>query len=234
MVILTDDIRNKADEYAHDFPRNYATAYRAFIEGALYKYYMMDKKYNVIYADPPWEYKQKETGGTKTISGALDKYGLMTMDKIKELNIASIADKDAILFLWATIPLLPDIMNVIPSWGFKYKTAIIWEKQGVFGMGNWLRTQVEIMLIATRGKVKPFKHQEKNIYKHHICDHSAKPHFFRELVMKLADKSFDKCNRLELFARSRKGMFSDYEYEGWDVFGNEVNNSIKLPIFDAK
>lgn len=187
----------------------------------------MSKLYNVIYADPPWKYKQREVGrGNK--SGAAQNYTVIEQDGISSFAVKGVVDKNALLFLWATVPLLPSAFSVITDWGFDYKTLIVWEKTGLLGMGNWVRVQEEILLIGVKGKVKPFGHQEKNIYKHPICDHSAKPHFFRELVMKLASKSFDECTRLELFARSRKGFFSDYEYEGWDVFGNEVNNSIDL------
>lgn len=183
------------------------------------------KKYNVVYADPAWSYNQKNVGrGNK--SGASDIYSVMTLNDIQELPVKDIIQDDAVLFMWSTVPLMTEAMSVIPEWGFKYKTMIIWEKTGLLGMGNWVRVQEEILLIAVRGKVKPFAHQEKNIYRHPICEHSAKPHFFRELVSKLAAKSFDDVVKLEMFARSRKGMFSDYEYDGWDVWGNQVNNSI--------
>jgi site-specific DNA-methyltransferase (adenine-specific) len=202
-------------------------AYLRFFQKRRRGGFWLVKKYNVIYADPPWKYKQREVG-RGNLSGANQNYEVMEIDGIKTLKVRELADDNAILFLWATVPLLPSAFDVIQAWGFKYKTLIVWEKTGILGMGNWVRVQEELLLIGVRGKVKPFSHQEKNIYKHPICDHSAKPHFFRELVMRLADKSLDKCNRLELFARSRKGFFPDYEYEGWDVFGNEVNNSIEI------
>jgi site-specific DNA-methyltransferase (adenine-specific) len=186
-------------------------------------------KYNVIYADPAWEYNQKSAGrGNK--SGARDKYKTMSIEDIQNLPVRDIVLDDAVLFMWATVPLLPEALSVIPAWGFKYKTIIIWEKTGLLGMGNWVRIQEEILIVAVRGKVKPFGNQSKNIYRHAICDHSAKPHFFRELVSKLAAKSFgNDITKLEMFARSRSGMFSDYEYEeGWDVWGKEVNNSINI------
>lgn len=186
------------------------------------------KKYNVIYADPPWSYDQKQVGrGNK--SGAIGQYALMDKAEIQELPIDGMSADNSLLFLWATVPLLPQAIDLISSWGFKYKTLIVWEKTGLLGMGNWVRVQEEILLVGVKGKVKPFSHQEKNIYRHPICDHSAKPHFFRKLVETLASKSFTDCHKLELFARSREGFFPDYEYEGWDVFGNEVNNSIQLP-----
>jgi N6-adenosine-specific RNA methylase IME4 len=114
------------------------------------------------------------------------------------------------------------------AWGFRYKTMIIWEKEGLLGMGNWVRVQTEYILVGIRGTVKPFGHQERNVYHHQICQHSAKPHFFRKKVIELASKSFPELVKLELFARTRDGMFGDYEYEGWDVYGNQVNNSITL------
>lgn len=190
------------------------------------------KKYNVIYADPPWDYKNKKTGGSM-LSGAGNKYKTTSSLDLKQLPMQSITAENSLCFMWATVPLMDEAISLLKAWGFKYKTMITWEKTGILGMGFWLRGQTEHILIGVKGKVKPFNHQEKNIYKHPVCDHSAKPHFFRELVMKLADKSFTECSRLEMFARSREGMFSDYEYEGWDVFGNEVNNSIVLPIAET-
>ncbi len=192
----------------------------------------MRKKYNVIYADPPWSYENKTTGRTNGNqpegSGALAKYNLMSLDDIKSMPIGDMTDNDSLLFMWATIPLLDQGIELISEWGFKYKTMIIWEKTGLLGMGHWLRVQTEVILIGVKGQVKPFRHQEKNIFKHKICDHSAKPHFFRKLVSELSLKSFETTEKLELFARTREGMFGDYEYEGWDVFGNEVTNSITL------
>ena len=185
--------------------------------------------YNVIYADPPWNYNNKKTGGSM-ISGAGGKYNTLKQVDLFKMPLNELTEKDAVCFMWATVPLMDEAFSLLKAWGFKYKTMITWEKTGILGMGFWLRGQTEHILIGVKGEVKPFNHQEKNIYRHPVCAHSAKPHFFRELVMKLADKSFPECRRLEMFARSREGMFSDYEYEGWDVFGNEVNNSIVLPI----
>lgn len=182
------------------------------------------KKYNVIYSDPPWQYKQKSAGrGNK--SGAIDKY---ETGDVSYLPINDITEDNALLFMWCTTPLMPDAISLISAWGFTYKTLIVWEKTGLLGMGNWVRVQTEFILIGVKGKVKPFGHQEKNIYKHKVGRHSQKPHFFRKLVETLSKKSFDNPKKLELFARTREGMFGDMEYEGWDVFGNEVNNSIIL------
>ena len=185
------------------------------------------KKYNVIYADPPWSYSQKGVGrGNK--SGAIDKYDLMGAIDIQALPIGDITEPDCVCFMWVTVPLMPEGFDTLKAWGFRYKTLITWEKTGLLGMGNWLRGQTEHILIGIKGTVKPFGHQEKNIYRHQICQHSAKPQFFRELVSTLAAKSFTDPVKLELFARTREGMFGDMEYEGWDVYGNQVNNSIQI------
>jgi N6-adenosine-specific RNA methylase IME4 len=189
-----------------------------------------EKKYNVIYADPPWKYENKRTGGSM-ISGADDKYLTTSATDLKDLAVQEITAENALCFMWATVPLMDEGIDLLKAWGFTYKRFITWEKTGILGMGHWLRVQTEHILIGVK---EPFKHQEKNIYKHPVCEHSAKPHFFRELVMKLADKSFDECTRLELFARTRSGMFGNYEYDGWDVFGNQVEGSILLPTKEAE
>lgn len=185
------------------------------------------KKYNVIYADPPWKYDNKRIGRDNK-HGAEANYSLTHMDELTAIPIDSITQKEAVCFMWVTVPMMREGLALLAAWGFEYKTFFTWEKTGGLGMGRWLRVQTEHVLIGAKGKVKPFGFQEKNIYRHPISSHSQKPHFFRELISKMAAKSFDHCEKLELFARSRAGMFSDYEYEGWDVYGNEANNSIKL------
>src|ERR1700733_12440484 len=98
---------------------------------------MNTEKYNLIYADPPWSYTQKSVGrGNK--SGANDKYSLMSLSDIKAMPINELTDDNALLFMWATVPLLNQAFELIPSWGFTYKTLIIWEKTGLLGMGNWV------------------------------------------------------------------------------------------------
>lgn len=107
------------------------------------------------------------------------------------------------------------------------------------GMGFWFRGQCEHLLLGVKGKVKPFRQQKGNFYESEEFEmdecyqckagkHSQKPHYFRELISEAVKISFNEPNKLELFARSREGFFPDYEYEGWDVFGNEVNNSISI------
>jgi site-specific DNA-methyltransferase (adenine-specific) len=176
----------------------------------------MNKKYQVIYADPPWSYKNKKTGGSMN-SGSESKYPVMTLEEIKNMKIPS--DDNSVLFLWATVPLLPEALEVMRAWGFKYKTMITWRKIMSLGMGYWWRGQTEHLLFGIKGKIKAFRVQEPNFIQCKVEKHSQKPDVFRQLIER-SIVGMEKSNKLELFARKK--------IDGWDVFGDEVDNSIKL------
>lgn len=189
---------------------------------------MSGKKYNVIYADPPWSYENtslKADDAGKEIS-VDDRYDLMSLEDLKQMPIKELADKDSVCFMWATNPLLPEALELLKAWGFRYKTMLTWKKTSC--SGYWFMGITEHILFGVRGNVKAFRSGELNFYACKSGGHSQKPHYFRELISKVVKKSFDNPVKLELFARSRENMFPDYEYEGWDVFGNQVNNSICL------
>lgn len=187
----------------------------------------MKGKYNVIYADPPWNYSNKNTGGTND-SGAENKYDTMTNEDICNLPVPDILEKNSVLFLWATVPLLPEAFEVMDAWGFKYKTMLTWRKIMSLGMGYWFRGQCEHLLFGVKGNVKAFRQQTCNFHQCKVGKHSQKPHYFRELIAAAVENSFDEPKKLELFARERDGLFPMDEYENWDVWGNEVENSIEL------
>jgi len=172
------------------------------------------RKYQIIYADPPWAYRNKRTGGSMK-SGAADKYPVMSLDDILALPVGAIADADAVLFLWATVPLLPEALSVVEGWGFKYKTLVVWRKIMSLGMGFWLRGQCELCLVGVKGKVKPFKLQRANFIQTKALRHSAKPEEMRKLI-----ETTGLFPRIELFARQK--------VEGWDCWGNEVESDIDL------
>ena len=172
-------------------------------------------------------------------SGADAKYKTMSNEDIMSLPIHDITEKNCVCFLWATVPLLPEAMATLKAWGFEYKTMITWRKIMSLGMGYWFRGQCEHLLLGVKGKVKPFRQQQANFYESQIFEldecyqskvgkHSQKPEHFRLLISKAVLISFPEPKKLELIARSREGFFPDYEYEGWDVYGNQVNNSIKF------
>jgi N6-adenosine-specific RNA methylase IME4 len=169
-----------------------------------------DRKYQVIYADPPWSYKNKKTGRSG-ISGADTKYPTMDIEDICAMPIQGISDKSCVLFLWITCPLKPEGMMAMESWGFRYKTTIYWCKVMSLGMGYWYRGQVEECIMGIHGKVKAFHSQLPNFIQTKAGAHSAKPRKMYEVIEQSAGAL---TPRIELFARHTR--------PGWDSWGNEI------------
>jgi N6-adenosine-specific RNA methylase IME4 len=180
----------------------------------------MDKKYNIIYPDPPWSYDNKKTGGSMK-SGAAQKYPVMTTEEIARLPIKEIADKNSMLFLWATVPMLPDALYVMQAWGYKYKTKITWHKTGRVGLGYWFRGEVEELLFGIRGKVPAFRCQAPNFIETPVLGYSEKPEEFRKLIER-ATKWMEDRRMIELFARKK--------VPGWDAWGLDVESDIVMPL----
>lgn len=172
------------------------------------------KQYQLIYADPPWQYRNKNTGGSMN-SGADKKYQVMSLPDICNLPIFDITDKNCALFLWTTTPMLPDAFKVMRSWGFEYKTALYWRKIMSLGLGFWYRGQVELVLLGIKGKLKAFRLQKANFIQTKALRHSEKPVEMRRLI-----EATGLMPRIELFARQK--------VDGWDVWGNEVESDIEL------
>ena len=177
--------------------------------------YNTDKKYNVIYADPPWKYNTWRDG-----MGTAEKhYPTMKVESIVEMQniIKNISEKDCILFLWVTFPCLLEGLKVMKEWGFKYKTCgFNWIKRNkvsdtwFFGMGHWTRANSELCLIGTKGTIKRKSNKVSQIIDTHIEENSKKPNIVRERIVELVGD----LPRIELFARQTS--------EGWDSWGNEV------------
>lgn len=182
---------------------------------------MRNKKYSVIYADPPWQfqaYSQKGMGRS-----AENHYPTMDIDAIKDLPVGELADKDCALFLWVTFPCLREGLAALDSWGFTYKTvAFVWVKQNkkadslFWGLGYWTRANAEICILATKGNPKRVSAKVHQVILSHIEEHSKKPQEARERIVQL----MGDVPRIELFARTRA--------EGWDVWGNEVESDISM------
>lgn len=177
-------------------------------------------KYNIIYADPPWNYKfQSPTASNRPNSqraaGVRYYYDTMSVNDIKQLKIQSITEQDAVLYLWATNPMLQEALDVMQAWGFKYKTTITWHKLCCKGMGYWFRGHTEHLLFGVRGKVKAFRSLQHNIIAHPVGKHSEKPAIFRQMI-ELASPHLTR--RIELFAREK--------VEGWDAWGNQIESDI--------
>lgn len=171
-----------------------------------------EKKYAVIYADPPWGYRNR---GTR--AAAARHYPTMTLADIKALPVADIAAEDCALFLWATFPMLPEALAVIEAWGFQYKTlAFCWVKRNrkspgwSWGLGNWTRSNPEVCLLAVRGRPARVSASVHSLIEAPVGRHSAKPKEARARIEAL----MGDVPRIELFARER--------VPGWDAWGNEV------------
>ena len=176
------------------------------------------KRYDIIYADPPWQYERKKVQGA-----AENHYSTMSNKDICNLNIAELANKDCVLFLWATFPKLPEALQVIKAWGFHYKTiAFLWLKQNkskkgwFFGLGFWTRGNAEICLLATKGKPHRKSNKVHQFIISPIREHSRKPNEAREKIVEL----MGDIPRLELFAREKTN--------GWDVWGNEIECDVEI------
>ena len=167
-----------------------------------------DKKYRVIYADPPWSYNDKQD--TDYYGGAEKHYGTMPLDEIAALPIERIAEKNAVLFLWTTNPLIFDSKQIFEAWGFTYKSMFIWDKVKT-GMGHYNSVRHEMLLICTRGSCTPDTPRMFDSVQsiERSSNHSEKPQEFREII-----ETLYAGEKIELFARVKR--------EGWDVWGNEV------------
>lgn len=177
-------------------------------------------KYSIIYADPPWQYRDKANAGKR---GACHKYPVMSLDDICQLPVASIAAEDCLLAMWWTGPMAPEALQVVDAWGFTLKNTLgfTWIKTTqhgklAWGMGNLTRANAENVLFAVKGKPKRIcagVHQ--TVYaKRRI--HSQKPDEVRTRLVQL----MGDVPRIELFAREI--------VPGWAVWGNEVVNSVEL------
>lgn len=175
-----------------------------------------DKKYKIIYADPPWHFNDRaDTRGVE------NKYSTMFTEDICRLPVSQIADDDCVLFMWGVFPMLQDALDVVESWGFQYKTlGFIWVKKNptgrwFMGMGNWTRSNAEFCLIGTKGKPKRIDAGINQIIDSTIMDHSEKPDEVRKRIIKLCGD----LPRIELFARTR--------IHGWDTWGNDEKLNLK-------
>ena len=178
------------------------------------------KKYNIIYADPPWSYRDKALAGNR---GAGCKYDVMDSKDINNLPIKELAAEDCILFMWVTMPKLNECFDVISAWGFEYKTcAFTWVKKNkkadswFWGMGSWTRANAEICLLATKGKPKRMSASVHSVIDTPIEQHSKKPDIVRDKIIELCGD----LPRAELFARQKA--------DGWDSWGNEIESDIHI------
>ena len=171
-----------------------------------------NKKYDIIYADPPWQYRNM--GNIQATANS--HYNTMSQEEINNLPVDKLSKDNSILFLWATFPKIQEALDTIKAWGFEYKTVVfVWIKKNknggnFFGVGWYTKSNAEICLIATKGKPPKQSNKVSQIIETIREEHSKKPQQAR-------DKIIEFCGdlpRIELFARQA--------VEGWDCWGNEA------------
>ena len=176
-----------------------------------------NKKYKIIYADPPWHFQNYNNANAQT--NPENHYKTMTMKEIEDLPIKNIAADNCVLFMWCTDPLLHKQIPIVEKWGFTYKTVgFHWVKTNkdksknlyFKSVGYWTRANPEICILATKGKPKRVG---KNVDRLVVADrreHSRKPDCVRDRIVELCGD----LPRIELFARQK--------VKGWDYYGNEI------------
>ncbi len=184
------------------------------------------KKYQIIYTDPPWCFwgNYGKVGKSKLSGfGAQIRYDLMGDDELINFPIQNIADDNCALFLWVVNSRLDFGTELLKRWGFYYKTvAFNWiktaRKSGIPNcrLGYWTLGGSELCLLGIKGKMKPIRHNIRQVVLHHRIGHSVKPDIFRDNIVEL----FGDLPRIELFARQK--------VDGWDCWGNEVKSDIEL------
>jgi N6-adenosine-specific RNA methylase IME4 len=181
------------------------------------------KTFAVTVADPPWTFETYSEKGKETRSPERH-YDCMSLDDIKALPVQQLAARDCALFLWTTMPRLPDAIGVIAAWGFKYKTAgFVWVKttpsakfisrdgDGLhWGTGYWTRANAELCLLATKDAPKRRARDAHQVVIAPRREHSRKPDEIHDRIERLIGGTY-----LEMFARRSR--------QGWTVWGDEVD-----------
>lgn len=180
------------------------------------------KKYNIIYADPPWQYNESWGNGA-----AKHHYETMRFIDIKALPIQNICEDNCHLYLWVTNPFLQEGLELCKAWGFEYKTLLTWVKTNKdnsrrMGLGYYFRGVTEHIIFGVKGKLPRLDKSVLNIFDAQFQRHSTKPQFARDLIIRTSGD----LPRVELFARQKA--------IGWDSWGNEVESDINLQNYILK
>ena len=169
-----------------------------------------NKKFGLILADPEWQFVpwSEETGSDRS---AANHYATSRLQDIKSRDVAGIAADECVLAMWATVPMLPQALEVMQAWGFEYRSHCVWLKNRI-GTGYWFRVDHELLLIGVKGSVPaPAPGTQWNsTFDADVRDHSEKP----EEAYRMLEQYFPTLPKIELNARQKR--------DGWDVWGAEA------------
>lgn len=176
-------------------------------------------KFRTILADPPWQFNNR-TGKVAPEHKRLNRYSTMTLEDIKALPVAQVTDDICHLYLWVPNALLPQGLEVLKSWGFCYKTNIVWEKvrkdgePDGRGVGFYFRNVTELLLFGVKGKsarTLPPGRSQVNLLRTRKREHSRKPDEIYQIIESCSSGPF-----LEMFARGKR--------PGWVLWGDQANS----------
>jgi len=175
-----------------------------------------NKGYATILADPPWRFLNR-TGKVAPEHKRLSRYDTLSLEEIKQIPVHTVAGEKSHLYLWVPNALLPDGLEVMNAWGFKYKSNIIWHKirkdggPDGRGVGFYFRNTTELVLFGIRGSMRTLDpgRSQVNIIKTQKQEHSRKPDELYGLIERCSPGPY-----LEIFARGKR--------KGWDVFGDQA------------
>jgi N6-adenosine-specific RNA methylase IME4 len=173
-----------------------------------------DLKAGVLYADPPWRFEvySRDTGLDRDAS---NHYPVQVLKTIESIDIARIVADDCALFLWATMPMLPQALDVMAAWGFVFKSGVSWVKDRP-GTGYWFRNQCELLLLGTRGNPPcPAPGTQWSAIFANVREHSRKPNEAYATI----ESYFPNVPKIELFARGNARP-------GWTIWGPDANSPI--------
>jgi len=172
--------------------------------------------YKTILADPPWRFENR-TGKVAPEHRRLSRYDTLSLEEIKEIPVYMVAAEQSHLYLWVPNALLQEGLEVMKSWGFRYKTNLVWHKirkdggPDGRGVGFYFRNTTELVLFGVRGNYRTLDpgRSQVNIIKSQKQEHSRKPDELYTII--------ERCSRgpyLEIFARGTR--------KGWDGFGDQA------------
>ena len=169
-------------------------------------------QFDIILADPPWHFKtHSQKGRSRAPDGPLGHYQTMSTEDITSMPVRYLSGRNAVLYLWTTVPFLEIALGVVDEWGFAYKSSMVWVKERT-GTGYWARNRHEIILICKRGR---FPAPAPGLRPDSVIEgqqrgHSHKPDALHEII----EKAWPDAAKVELFARRYR--------PGWSVWGNQL------------
>jgi len=177
--------------------------------------------YKTVLADPPWRFTNR-TGKVAPEHKRLSRYDTMSLEEICALPVASVMEEQSHCYLWVPNALLGEGLRVMESWGFKYKSNIVWHKvrkdgeSDGRGVGFYFRNVTELVLFGVKGSMRtlPPGRRQVNFLATRKREHSRKPDELYDIIEQCSPGPY-----LELFAR--------YPQPGWDVWGNEASSDVE-------